>query len=64
MVNKEIYSKLKKIKKELEKDGKLLDVNQDDTETLGEVEGPDFGPRNDIEHQKLIKEIRTLDDEK
>lgn len=61
-VNKEIYDKLKAIQKEYEKDDKPIDEKAD-AELLEDHEGPDLGPRNDIEYQKLIKEIRELDDE-
>ncbi len=63
MVNKEILEKLKKVKKHFEDTGQHIDFSEEESKMLNDYQGPDFGPRNDIERQKTLKEIRTLDDD-
>ncbi|MFT7562011.1 MAG: hypothetical protein ACI93R_003945 [Flavobacteriales bacterium] len=63
MVDHQIFDKLKKIKKHLEDTGQKIDFSEEDNKILEEHEGPDFGPRNDIEVQETLKEIRSLDDD-
>lgn len=57
----EIQKKIAEAKKAMAAKGRNYDGlgNAIEREKL---EGPDFGPRNDIEYRKIIKEIRKFGD--
>lgn len=56
-LDSEIQKKIEQAKKEMAKKGRNYDGLGEAIEKEGH-EGPYFGPRNDIEYRKLIKEIR------
>lgn len=56
-VDLEIRKKVEQAKKEMAKKGRNYDGLGEEIDKLGH-EGPYFGPRNDIENQKLINDIR------
>lgn len=56
-LDKDIQKKIEQAKKAMAKRGRNYDGLGEAIEKEGH-DGPYFGPRNDIEYQKLIKEIR------
>lgn len=56
-INPEIQKKLEQAKKDLAEKGINFDGLGEEIEKLGH-QGPYFGPRNEIEKQKLINDIR------
>ncbi len=53
-IDPELLKRVEEIKKKMKESGR--DYSGEDSEDLGG--GPYFGPGNDIEYRKLIKEIR------
>ncbi len=61
-LDNEIQKKIDQAKKEMAEKRRNYDGLGDAIEKEGR-EGPYFGPRNDIEYRKLIKEIRESGDD-
>lgn len=61
-LDNEIQKKIDQAKKDMAKKGRNYEGLGDAIEKEGH-EGPYFGPRNDIEYRKLIKEIRKSGEE-
>lgn len=59
MMRKEsLREQVERAAREVKKDPQAYDGVGESIEELEEVHGPYFGPRNDIERRKLIREIR------
>lgn len=56
--NPDILEKAKKAMKEMSEKGRHYKSTAHDNDGEPLPDGPDFGPRDDIEYRKLIKEIR------
>jgi hypothetical protein len=61
-LDKEIQKKIDHAKKDIAEQGRNYEGLGDAIEAEGH-EGPYFGPRNDIEYRKLIKDIRESGEE-